>query len=494
MKAAIGAIWLLLALPAQAAEEPPPTVGVRSSEGTGFHRVEAVLPGRLLAAAVPRAKDGRRSLWVLVAPEGQPQGPRRLLEIDLTAGTLVEVGGEIPAGLNALDTLDLEGDGDEELLLAEPGWLGALEVASGAKARRKTRHLVTEPGLDLRLSPGRQLRPPRPAGRPLRIARVGELLLYGGDGRGGLSEIGRHPLPILARRQAAGLTLTSPPATTVTRADGRELFFAGPETVAGRRLRTVMIDPSAAEDERQSEAWSQLAGPSSIEQSWYVLLDDRPTLVATTLDAEKLALFEKQKLRFFPLVADRTRAGRPPSFEITTESYRWQPIDLHFGDRDGDGRDDVVVTQPEGLGGKELVVDLFLGNGNGRFQPKPRRVELPVRTESWQYGADVDGDGQPELAAIEGSRLVVFAGNPAGKKKLLDPNPRWSIELSPAKQRVEVEVAVGSGEEPPPKREGDDKSFAPPEIVDLDGDGRAEVVLTRAEDRGRGVVVVVGLR
>ncbi|NJL29102.1 MAG: VCBS repeat-containing protein, partial [Thermoanaerobaculia bacterium] len=252
------------------------------------------------------------------------------------------------------------------------------------------------------------------------------------------------------------------------------LLLAGPTAVGPRRLRTAIIDPTAG-DEKPSEAWSLQPGPSSVEESWYLLLDRRPTLVAATLDAETIGLFEKKKLRFFPLVADRTRAGRNPSFEITTESRRWQTLGAYFADRNGDGRDDLVLIQPEGLSGSELVVDLYLGNGNGRFQPRPQRLKLPASSERWHFGADFDGDGRPDFVALEDRRLSVFASATARKNKLFDPKPRWSLEPGP-------------GLDPNAHR------FAQPDALDLDADGRPEIILTRAEDRGRGVIVVVGLK
>lgn len=63
---------LLAATPPKPA--PPPEVGVKTVAAGGARRIDAVLPGKVLATAFPRGADGKRRVLVLVAPG--PDSPR----------------------------------------------------------------------------------------------------------------------------------------------------------------------------------------------------------------------------------------------------------------------------------------------------------------------------------------------------------------------------------------------------------------------------------
>ena len=52
----------------------------------------------------------------------------------------------------------------------------------------------------------------------------------------------------------------------------------------------------------------------------YMMLNDAPVLVLTVNSADKMGIFERQRLRVFDLRADRTRAGAGPLLEGRTAS------------------------------------------------------------------------------------------------------------------------------------------------------------------------------
>jgi hypothetical protein len=494
------ACLLLGAAPPAAPPGPsgPPSLGITASDAGGARRVEAVLPGRLIAATLPRGTDGRRRLVLLVAPEEAPEGPRAVYRLDLPraeggGGALVPLARGLAATSHSLDALDLDGDGGQEVLLGEPGEIRSLGSPDADLSGSQPRVLADRPGLDLRAQPGgRPLAPP--AGRTgLEIAEPGKLRLWtpapGGAPR--LKITAAYDLPLRAAREAAGLRLLSPPVHALRRAGGAAppLYLVGPEA-AGRRLRSVLLDPGNA---ARGEAWSRLPGAEEASATWYVLLDGRPALLAAAVSADRVAILERQRLRLFQLAGDRTRAGALPSLAVPTSSRRWQPIEPLVTDWEGDGRDDLLVFQMDGLRDGELVAELFAGLGNGRLQAKPRRQQLGggVKAEFWVYGEDWTGDRLPDLLVVAERKLLLFAGAARGRQSgrtLFEARPRRTVPLGAAVEDRSVQVELGS--------EGlgvDALAEGAPRLADLDGDGRSEILFLSRSQRGRGVVRVVWL-
>ena len=224
----------------------------------------------------------------------------------------------------------------------------------------------------------------------------------------------------------------------------------------------------------------------------YVALDGRPVLIVTTSDADKIGVFAKQRFRLFPLAADRSRSGTPPSLAFETESHRWFPVDPVLLDLDRDGKQDLVVLQPEGLGGGDLVIDTFFGQGNGRFE-RPRRLKLGnLDARSWSYGRDVTGDGVADLVTMASKTgLRIFAGTADPRRDLLDRRPRQAVDLGGAQETVSVSVGVGTGGMD--MESSRSASLGGPYVEDLDGNGRPEVLLFSPSAGGRGRVTVVRL-
>lgn len=484
--------WLAAAAPP--APQPPRPAGLTSGESGGARWIDAVLPGRVLSAALPLGADGRCRIALLVAPEGPAAagGPRSLFLLDPQGnGTLREALRGLPAAADTLEAIDLDGDGGQELLLGEPGKLHTLGPVE--RPALSPRPLLSDPALDLAVSrPARWPSVARRESRQLEVVGVGGIRAYTSDGAGALALTAEHELPVRARRDAAGLLLSTPRVTALPRPGGPSLYASGPETHGRTRLRTVLIDPAAPEPARRIEAWSQLPGPEEVIASWYVLLDNRPFLIVTTADAEKVGVFVKQRLRVFPLVADRSRAGRRPVLAAETESRRWNGVVPAVLDVDRDGREDLVVVQPEGLAGKTLVAQAWLGRGDGGFQLGGRKTVLDVEAEDWSYGQDLNGDGIADLVAVSRDRMLAFAGltDPKGRD-VLERKPWSTATLRPTPSGKTVQMSIGT--EGTRVEASSVVEIGTPTLVDLDGDGRAEVIFLAPNEGGRGSVRVVRL-
>ena len=196
---------------------PPPEPGVRVEDAGDWTWTEAVLPGRLISYALPSAKDGRREIYLLVSPvdyqdewerrkrkleeqatealaqevvedatgrevssdvageiaaqlEDQfrrigpceepspgPGHPLALYRLDADRRELVLVRDDLPGDATALDAVDLDGDGGQELVLARKGALYSL-------AGNAMEPLLEEPDLSWRSlhprAPGRAVGSP----------------------------------------------------------------------------------------------------------------------------------------------------------------------------------------------------------------------------------------------------------------------------------------------------------------------------------------------
>jgi hypothetical protein len=470
---------LLLAAAAPPPPPPaPPPVGVKSSAisgGVGGRRIDAVLPGRLIATAYPRGADGERRVVALV-------DTHELYLIDTAgAGSQRRLVAGLPEKASVLTAADLDGDGADEILLGAPGTLWGLGTPEAPVAPRPLlegvdpRHLLGLQGVRR---------------EALAAPEVGRLRTWGRGGDGKLVPGASFELPVRAQRQRAAIRLETPDVEMLASAEGAPpLYLVGPEENGKTRLRTLLLTRDADGAEQRTEAWSRFAGPEAVGAHWFVRIDGRPMLLVTTTGAAKVSLFEKQKIRLFPLTADRSRAGQSPVLGAPTESHRWFPAEPTIADLDRDGRDDLVVVQQEGLRGKSLRVEAFFGqgDGHGRFELPSRKTSVDVQARAWRYGQDVTGDGRPDLLAIQEKKLLVFAGAADPRRGPLDRRPYAAIDL-PTTEQVTITASAGSEGAGVATQRG-----KPLEMIDLDGDGRAEIVTTFRDDGGRGRVTVVAL-
>jgi hypothetical protein len=273
----------------------------------------------------------------------------------------------------------------------------------------------------------------------------------------------------------------------IEQSGGAPIVAIGPQTLDQRRLRTLLLAPGAAET---TETWARLPGSESVQQSRYALFGGQPVLAVATVRADKLSIFEDQKLRLFRLTADRTQAGRAPFFVAATESPRWHALGLYFGDLDGDGNDDLAVIEPKGMDGEPLLVKAYLGDAAGRLAASGEAAKLDVKGARWSFGADVTGDRRADLVAASPAGVQIFAGRAPGRGGPVSTTPALAIPLIvTARGQVEVQVG-GKGVRTRAERFG----WQRPLITDLDGDGRGEILLLSIERDGHGALEVITWR
>ncbi len=476
-----------------AGEVPPPATGVTVKEVAGARIIEAVLPGR----ALDTIHVTGQGVTILLTPENQPDGPPALYRFDPAGdGTLSPRLDDLPPEVEAIDVL--EGANGATLIAGEPGRIYSLGPLD---APARPRLLLEAPDLDLprlrrrRLITAERAFVPRP-----RLSRLDVYRWHDQDAQPTTLE-----LPVRARRVRTGLVLKSPRVRLLERQDEAPRVAIGPEQQGKRRLLTTLIDPLA--DDRETaddrEAWAQLSANEKVAQSWYLNVDGRPMLAIAALSADKLGIFEKKKLRVFPLRTDRTRAGSPPALAIDTATRNWYHLGVHVADLDLDGRDDLVVVQPDGLGAKKLVVEAFRGKGTGGFFLTPRRSVVVAQDADWAYGQDLDGDRIADLVAACGGKVLIFRGT-ARKKLVIEKTPRWSFDTADLGDAPDPEVEIHVGDEEGGNDEDSDeedsdgdsdseRTLEPPRVADLDGDGRSEILL-QGEIGGRTVLRVILLR
>jgi hypothetical protein len=462
---------VLLAATAVRAQPPAGTVRVTTADGARI--VEVEVPGAVLGAAA--ASGGR--LAILTAAEAEAPRTVYLLDPGGEAG-LTATAAELPAASHAVAALP-----SGEVAVGEPGRIHSL----GPVAAGPAREIVESPHLDLPYLHRRGLL--RTAG--IYQPQVGRLRVFSPGEHGTWTAADEIALPVEVRRERRGLRLESPPVAVLERPGGSPLVLAGPVARGSTRLLTTWIDAEtrACDDEdceQRRQRWTRLPSPEAVTDSFYVDVDGRATLVVATVGADQVGIFERKQLRVFPLWTDRTRAGAAATLKAETTSRRWQEVAVEVLDLDGDGHDDLAVLQRQGLGGKDVVVEVFQGTGNGGFYVTSRKSEVTAPDAAWRYGRDVDGDGRADLVTLSDGRLSVFAGVDH-KRRVVDKQPLWTVE-PPAGSGGRALVLVDEESDASPT---DAKELGGLELVDLGGDGRWEIVLWSSAD-GRGWLRVVG--
>ena len=458
---------LLLALPV-AAQAPPSSV--RTVRAGAFEAATVSLPGFLVAAAGVSGPSGRPGVALLLSGQKDRKGAKSLWLFDPERRTLERLAAGLDGEVNSLTGFPLGG----AAVAPVAGMPGTLFTVAGGEVRK----LAASTAIDLRSVTGGG------AGRPwIPVAHTGLLELLAPAGSA-LSRQASFPLPVKAERERWGIRLASPPVTLLP--GDPALFAAGPEVEGRRRLKAVLLP---ADGTAPFEAWSLLpAGERLVGERRYLRLDGAPALAAASF--ETLGVFAKKRFRLFLLGRDRSRKGSAPALAFETDCPLWFPLDAVAADADGDGRQDLVLAYPAGLRGKELQVTAYRGLGGGRFAPEPRRWKLNDEVTDWLYGADLDGDGAPDLLVYVGDRLLLYPGDPKGARPLAG-RPLWSFAISGAAKkdakRGDGDGNGGDGGGDAPGREREHVL----EILELPGGGRIALA-QGAQGDGRTVLTIIG--
>jgi VCBS repeat protein len=467
-----------------------------ASGAQALERADFRFAGTLVRGAVG---DGR--VYLLVGGEGK--APRRLLELQWTAegGKLTTLAGDLPASTATVVAVPSSEGG------------GAL-VADGRRVfafDSGRREVFGGPGILVAGDDDGERIAARPpwlaaggAGEVRRLTRAGDALQAGEA----------QAVPVEATLQRWGLHLESPEARFVG-----DRLAVGPAQ-EGVLLRTVLLGPGG---ERQ-ELTSELPEPERVADSTVVMLDGRPTLVVGSFRG--LGVMSRKRLRVFALAGEPGAAPRRPLLARELSARAWQELQATAGDFDGDGRDDLAIAAGEGLGGGEVTVTLFRGMGGGRLRAEPLTASFPADDDlDWRYGADVDGDGRPDLVTLGGGKLAVYSGNTSTGLPAKKPTLQVKVDGTDRPSRRTVEVAVGTGgartatsregaatptatprptgTSPPPAKPGAQPAPTPElpepprlpaprwELVDVDGDRQAELLWWAAEATGETKLIVL---
>ena len=468
-------------------DEPPPKVLARqlkTSQGT-VH--DAILPGIALDVA-PYPGGG---VAVLVIPEdavedaedAELEAPRALYRIRGHENDTRPVAVGLPAKLDAMVARSTDlWMGDDERLYRWP---------ADSRSASDLKPLLDVEGLSLAVLKRRGLI--AEDSEILPIPEVGSIGRYT-EMPTGLELVDRVDLPVRARRRAGGFELWSPSLIPVEEGGkpSNAAWGTTTEALGAQRIGALLIDSSAPEGERVQENWFLFNAPEDVQQHRWVRIDGRTALIVATTPGDKLGIFQKLKVRIFYAGADRTRAGRRPTMSLETVTRRWYSIDPHVYDVTLDGKDDLVLIQPEGMGAGDLVVDVLPGKGNGRFDERGRRrTKLKDHSGYWYFGEDFNGDGRPDLATTAEGRLSLYALETKSKRKALKKEPFFTLDRdTETRGSTQVTVTVAAG------TDGTDVESISARgrirVFDADNDDRPDLVLMRSV-RGRAVIRVVSL-
>jgi len=305
------------------------------------------------------------------------------------------------------------------------------------------------------------------------------------------------PVPERVHATSERIQIDSPPPVAIgrVRETGRMLYASAPEALGTRRIRTVLFDPDGPPETRFVDSFSVLPSSERIVDSECALRDGVPVLVVTTTSGEKLNLLGEKSLRVYPLGGDRSRAGDVPLFSGTTGINLWQSAFPTFVDLDRDGRDELVLAYWKGLKNAIAALEIYPGGAGGTFG-KARTMTFDVeegQKDVLNFGDDADGDGRPDLVLIAGHELLVFPGT-LPEKALEAPvtaKPSRRIALPDGIQGGSSRsLSVGTEGFSVSRTDG---GAGAPHFVDMEGDGRPEVLFVgnRTASAGRAVIVFV---
>ncbi|HKQ61974.1 MAG TPA: hypothetical protein VJS92_11840 [Candidatus Polarisedimenticolaceae bacterium] len=430
----------------------------------------------LRSLAFPRRPGGSRAIALLLAPR-QPRRPERaapcgpqgvaasatLAWLAPGASTLETTAADLPGDARSIVAADLDGDGTDELLLVRPS-----ELLVVAPQRR-----VLLAGSSITVAHLSE------DAAPWILERAIDRVRFRRDPAALLADL---PLAPETTLRDGWLSWRTPSLLPVGRdGAGHALFATLAQAWGPQRLRVWLFQPEAAAEARVAECWARLPAPETVLESKVFLLDGEPTLLVTTKPADRLSLFGEKRLRLFPLRRDRSRRGIAPRLALETRINLWQQTVPRLLDVDGDGRSDLVLGYWKGLSGDHVVLDAYLQQADGGFRTAPLSTSREVKQaerEVLGYGDDLDGDGRGDLFVLAAGELLLYPGlAPAHGRDLVASRPAVRLSLGEADAPVDPErlgLEVDGGGVEPVLLGGGSRA---PRVVDLDGDGRPEIVL-----------------
>lgn len=434
----------------------------------GWNLLEAVVPGKLLSVA---SLDGGRTMYLLVEPietPGQPppaEGPAddereedaplvcpqpenvslppllELYRLELQRQELGLVRQDLPSDGNLLGVADLDGAGEEVLLLRRPGQLLALQ-------RDRLVPLVEGP-------PDMEMRWHASADgfRAVGSSVFGGTLRFylAGIGTTQWREIAALALPSTGSVQATGISVRYAVPRYLGRDQDGKLFYATPpEAIGPRRLQITLfvLDPSSGEVQ-VSDCWAGLPGPEKLLDYHFLLLEGQPMLLAETMPGNKLSLLGEKLLRLFPLQLDRSRLGLAPVFAVQSRMNLWQEAHPSLVDVNRDGRVDLVLGYWKGLISPRIALDAYVRQADGSFRGSPRTTAFDVEDGEGSYlhyGDDLDGDSLPDLLVRQDQNWLLYSGLPSssGKKLVNRKATVLPLEVQGAVLNGNVELEVSA--------------------------------------------------
>ena len=493
------------------APKPTPAVQVSVTHLADGWRADLSLDGPILGWALPRGRDGHRTLFVLAGPKADAEGsaaaatctvrdrseePERNARLyrwrSESPEFLLPMGSGLPVG--TLDSADVDGDGTEELILLRKGGIDLVTPSS----EDLTAHTLVEDSLLGATCCGPRLAWDEAAAedRVLRVALLGAFRSYGPGRDGTVAITSELETPERVSGGAEHLLVRSPAVRPIGRTQaGRMVFATDPEPLGRRRLRTLLLDPDGPAEMHVVESWALFPEPENLVDSAFAMLQGAPVLIVTTTSADKLSLLGEKALRIYPLGGDRTRAGDAPLFAATTGINLWQRTFPAVVDLDRDGRDDLVLAYWKGLKSSIAALEVYKGGPATGFA-KPRSMSLDVEDGEkafLQFGPDVDGDGRPDLILFAKRELLVFPGSEA-ERAVLKPvaaKPSRKIPLAADLPRPRgSSVSMGLNGFRISRTAG---GLGAPHLVDLNGDGRPEAVFA-GDGPGGGRATIVFVR
>jgi hypothetical protein len=495
--------------PAPTKSSPPPASAVKVERAADGWRADLSLDRPLLGWAVPRGGDGRRELYLLTGPPQDSKDKSAAAACGLKAAAegsghqaqlyrwrfeaperLESIAVGLPEG--TLDAVDVDGDGSDDLILQRDGAIDRIRLANDGSPTIES--LVSDKALATSHGGPRIAWDPAAArDTALRVSLLGAFRSYAPGVNGAMTLASEVAVPVRVEPGSEVFRVRSPGVLAVGRTSaGRLVFATEPEAFGKRRLRTLLLDPDGPAETRVVESWSLLPSPERMVDRSFAMLGGSPVLVVTTTSADKLSLLGEKGLRIYPLGGDRTRAGDNPMFAAETGINLWQEARPAIVDLDGDGRDDLVLAYWKGLKNAIAALEIYRGTVPSGFG-KSRSISFEVeggKKGFLEFGADVDGDGRPDLILLAGTDLLVYPGtrtDQAGDRPV-ESRPSRRVALpSDLGSEGSTELNLDLGGVAVSRKRG----LGTPGLLDLDGDGRPEVVFAGNSETGGGRVTIV---